>query len=617
VSGQSFLTAPDRNINEPIRVVVTGATSAAMQANWAAVEQMLYMAQLRQLAGFGDRVYLTWQPDGYAASWRSEVLGGAFEPQTGATVGIEWGTFRVLGVLSLSRRPYFEGPLTDVGLGIGGEVSATGGIPTHNHCDATRVDDEPFAISGGDNYCYRSGTLEHTPVLPYSVSVTYTIGSTSYTATDDGAGVLTGTYATGTIDYATGAWTLTLTNAQTAVTGEVMGTGDGVETHFSGTLAHYPVEPYSLDVAHIVGGVPSVAEDNGAGLITGGLVNTGTLDYGPADWDITFDGPVDDDTYISGSYHYYSGGSSSPVDFAYTYGGHVNFVDIPSAEIEGALFAPAKLSLLVGENGVSPYDSLREVFVAHNWRSSPLTFDHVQEGEANFSGLGAEHADASCSNGLYETLTWTGTTETFVGLWLLPGAQALAAAGGMFRVLARTPSQAYSNLWLRLRLYPYHGSAFSSSTSKPCWTGPLTLATTSEFQDLGVFQLPPAGVGVALGECPDYFLALWATRNQSGTHALDIDFMHLLPLDSWRHVYRVGDQEASAGETLVDDGVEGELYALVGGDGTPGFVGSGLPIMLAPGVAQRLYFLTYWDTTAPVDHVVTVSVKYRPRKLSL
>ena len=47
------------------------------------------------------------------------------------------------------------------------------------------------------------------PVVASSVTITYTVGSTEYEGTDDGAGVITGTGLTGTIDYTTGAIALT------------------------------------------------------------------------------------------------------------------------------------------------------------------------------------------------------------------------------------------------------------------------------------------------------------------------------------------------------------------------------------------------------------------------
>lgn len=63
-----------------------------------------------------------------------------------------------------------------------------------------------------------SGTLTNYPVVAKTVSISYTIGGTVYTATDDGAGTITGTSVSGTITYSTGAWTLTFTTAPDSAT---------------------------------------------------------------------------------------------------------------------------------------------------------------------------------------------------------------------------------------------------------------------------------------------------------------------------------------------------------------------------------------------------------------
>jgi len=58
-----------------------------------------------------------------------------------------------------------------------------------------------------------SYTLDHSPVKPSSLTVHYTISGTSYTATDDGSGNISGTDCSGTITYETGDVSLTFTTA--------------------------------------------------------------------------------------------------------------------------------------------------------------------------------------------------------------------------------------------------------------------------------------------------------------------------------------------------------------------------------------------------------------------
>lgn len=59
-----------------------------------------------------------------------------------------------------------------------------------------------------------NGTQTPVPVKENSVSIEYVIGGTTYTATDDGSGNITGTDITsGSIDYTTGAYSITFSTA--------------------------------------------------------------------------------------------------------------------------------------------------------------------------------------------------------------------------------------------------------------------------------------------------------------------------------------------------------------------------------------------------------------------
>lgn len=102
----------------------------------------------------------------------------------------------------------------------------------------------------------------------------------------------------------------------TAVTNESVGTGDGSDTTFSGTLAHPYVVGRSLS---IVCSSPSVTlTDDGNGLLTG-TGGSGTINYSTGAWAVTYDvAPVLAATIIATAYDYENPTSEGVADFTYS-----------------------------------------------------------------------------------------------------------------------------------------------------------------------------------------------------------------------------------------------------------------------------------------------------------
>ncbi|MFW6001701.1 MAG: hypothetical protein ACOCQD_00015 [archaeon] len=86
---------------------------------------------------------------------------------------------------------------------------------------------------------------------------------------------------------------------------EVLATGDGSTSNFTGTLDNYPI--YTTDTKEtylsITDGV-EVFIDNGDGTLTGSEGGSGTINYETGDYDITFNSDVDDGTSITAIYTY-------------------------------------------------------------------------------------------------------------------------------------------------------------------------------------------------------------------------------------------------------------------------------------------------------------------------
>jgi len=92
------------------------------------------------------------------------------------------------------------------------------GIITDEGFNAAQLAASGITYNGSASYGADGQTVQFTDkllteVLTTTVTITYTIGGTQYTATDDGAGTITGTSLSGTVEYYTGRLTLNFTTA--------------------------------------------------------------------------------------------------------------------------------------------------------------------------------------------------------------------------------------------------------------------------------------------------------------------------------------------------------------------------------------------------------------------
>ncbi len=163
---------------------------------------------------------------------------------------------------------------------------------------STTVTGESLGTGDGATTTF-SGTLSNSPV----VRNTLTITAGSVTATDDGSGNLTGTgVSSGSINYDTGAWSITYSSAPsngTSITADY----DYGKWKFSGTLAHPKVDPSSVTFTATVGGSSKTATDDGSGSLSGDSGNiSGTITYSTGAWTLEYMTPPDSSTNITATY---------------------------------------------------------------------------------------------------------------------------------------------------------------------------------------------------------------------------------------------------------------------------------------------------------------------------
>lgn len=143
------------------------------------------------------------------------------------------------------------------------------------------------------------------------------------------------------------------------------------------------------------------------------------------------------------------------------------------------------------------------------------------------------------------------------------------------------------------------------------WRGDVTTlpALYGGLIDLGTLPLPPGGYSAVYGAVT---LALLFT----GSGLAEVDFLQLTALDGFRLLRCLG--PCANNESVTDDGAENMAYVVSGSAALPYVVGVGAPILLHPGVTQRLMVLAE-DGQSPdpmgIAQSWSVRVWHRARRL--
>lgn len=279
--------------------------------------------------------------------------------------------------------------------------------------------------------------------------------------------------------------------------------------------------------------------------------------------------------------------------------GHDNWVQIASTQVAGDLPGPARIQLTNTSGSNRTY---RTMAIALNALSAPSAFVHMLEGEARSSG-GTVDNDASASGGQTNDLALSASTITVV--WTLSAAQMARTQGRLFRLLGRIVGVSGA-----ITVQP---EIRSSSGGGVLWRGDvITLpGQYGGMTDLGAVSLPPGGYSASFGAV---VLALICT----GTGLLEIDFIQLTPLDGYRVLRLLG--PCNNNEAVEDSAAEQMAYVLSGSTVLPHVTAVGSPILLHPGLTQRIMVLAETGTTPDPMLITdgwTVRVWHRPRRLTI
>lgn len=278
---------------------------------------------------------------------------------------------------------------------------------------------------------------------------------------------------------------------------------------------------------------------------------------------------------------------------------HANYADASGAL--GGLPSPAQVEVI---HDLSAPEAVTDLWLGEGIAPLPQGF---LEGEVAISSLATETiADAASSGGGYRRVSWNGDDPVEILRWEL-GSGWLAQAGGRpFRPLLRFANHfTFDDLRLSIQVHDAENVLFESPAQ--------TMQPGVRLQELPPVLLPP---WFPVTDPPAALtLILIGQRAAGGGSTLDLDFMALLPLESWRRYASLAG--LPFGARLVDDPLSGRCVAVHPQSGEQaGHLALGPGLEVRPGRAQR--FTALFATASPAGMNIAAQVRlkitYRPRR---
>lgn len=204
--------------------------------------------------------------------------------------------------------------------------------------------------------------------------------------------------------------------------------------------------------------------------------------------------------------------------------------------------------------------------------------------------------------------TWTGPADHSQRVYTLtiPTAVLAKLRGEEMQVVAGFTDLVESVAYIRASIYSTIGGVYQLLHA-----GIERFIGSVDLLHLGSLPIPPGGTAttdIAL------VLSVYSVNGGSATLA----FVQLTPARNAIELRQVGYNVAD-GDSVVEDGLEGEAYLLDASDDRYDIIHrSGGPLMVQPGVDNRLYVLLY-ESTGDFDDTIDLdlAVTYRPRRATI
>jgi len=189
----------------------------------------------------------------------------------------------------------------------------------------------------------------------------------------------------------------------------------------------------------------------------------------------------------------------------------------------------------------------------------------------------------------------------------IPDAVTAKFAGELAEIVAAIPSVP-SGVWLRASLqYEESGVYYELAAGREIYTSDMG---GRELYNFGTVSIPPKNSPATTG------LRIIITAYASTAGSITLDFVSLQPGRRHKHLYQRG-FITPPGASVVDDGLTGERYVLIGADKHPWMRGSEQPLMVTAGRSNRLYVMCTTSSGFDSGVVFTASATYRPRRLTV
>jgi hypothetical protein len=291
--------------------------------------------------------------------------------------------------------------------------------------------------------------------------------------------------------------------------------------------------------------------------------------------------------------------------------GHVNFCDITGDQNLGSQPQPVRFILEVGGPVIRRLGKIVVSGGIDLWNDYGA-FDHVLEGESASTGAGCTATSAvssiSASNGIYQTFQWSAVTECAILRWTISNERLAWLAGRGLRPVARFQAAPPANTRWRWKLLAADGTTQLDQSAL------ILLDSASQLQVLPAFFPPTPGNTAPYQE---FVLEAWLECTNAGIKQIDLDFVHLFPLENFAFFHPVGGIDQY--HNLVMDWPIDECFseAEAGGAKSVTHLVTGSAMVLYPQRNHRIYVLYETDSGFAIADTVRLRVVAGARWLNL